>query len=466
MSRRMGYALASLLGVLAPGQPARAAVDINGPWAIAQWWPIGHKPPGLFLGSCIWDVAHSGTFIEITTRTCTGLSVTRSYSGTIDTAARTFVATEDGQTPVWCRNPTTVEGTIAPDSRSFRGTIRCEGSSFPVPAGFEASKCGNEVIDPGEACDPPWGTGIGCCSGCKPLPAGTWCSTGDGPCTERRCDGRSGLCPATPTPRPAGSLCSLNGTTCEATACDGAGNCNVPSRAPDGYSCQSPCYEKGFGRCRSGACVARRLPDGAPCAWDIDGNACTVDRCDAAGTCIAGPCSACCDDSGGTCQPSYDPTCRPPGVSTMSKLALGGNRGTLAWMWAHGDDRDFNDPAANGATLCLYAGPSKNLLTVAEAPGGTCGSRPCWSRTSSGRWRYRGRQGDGLYGLALQEYGTTTARILARGRKMTFLDWYSYPNKLIPLPVHAQLKVGGRCWESTFPVAERTEQTFVAPGFP
>lgn len=462
MAWRTLYALAVVLGVIAGGHSARAAVDINGPWFI-QFSP-GLGP----TSSCIADVTHAGTSIEIAWRSGGCAGGTGSYIGTIDRAAGTFTATRTGAPHC---STETLRGTVTSGSRSFRGTWTCENPFFPFSGNFDADKCRNGVIDGGEACDHGLANQESCCTdSCTLRRAGIQCGDdGDlNPCTARVCDGRSGLCPAATAPRPAGFICAVDQATCAATACDGAGNCTIPGTKPDGWSCHSPCYENGSGVCRSGVCNARRLPAGSTCVWDIDGNGCTVDRCDAGGTCVAGPCSACCDDSGGTCQPSYEATCRSPAVSIMSKLALGRTRGTLVWLWAHGDDSDFNDPAVNGATLCLYSGPSKQLLALAEAPSGTCGSRPCWSRTSSGRWRYRGYGRNGLYALDLQEYGSTTAKILARGRRMSFRDWSmsGHSPGMISLPVHAQLKVGGRCWESTFPVADRTEETFVAPPRP
>jgi hypothetical protein len=202
------------------------------------------------------------------------------------------------------------------------------------------------------------------------------------------------------------------------------------------------------------------MPAGTPC--EVDGNACTVDACNAAGACAPGGCSACCDDSGGSCVPAYDATCEQP-IGARSRAALSSKRGSLRWKWGPGDETDFGTPQASGATLCAYDGPGKTLMAADEAAAGTCGDRPCWA-VSGANTRYRGNKGSALRSITLHE-SADTARITARVNRHPFLA--ASQSGPVATPLRVQLKIGDRCWESTFLQGDErkhTEFRFVASG--
>jgi hypothetical protein len=170
-------------------------------------------------------------------------------------------------------------------------------------------RCGDEVVDfphcdgdPDAAC----ATSADCAPGTVCLP-GEQCDRGQATCVGGANDGapccRADECPGGVCP---GDDCSLNrddvpgccrcdcttavvacagcddGNPCTTDACDAAGSCTHAPVA-DGTSCGAgdPCH--GSGRCNAGACVA-----GAPVSCD-DGNACTVDSCDATEGCRHAP---------------------------------------------------------------------------------------------------------------------------------------------------------------------------------
>lgn len=147
------------------------------------------------------------------------------------------------------------------------GPILERGSLTRLDLSVEAAgSCGNGVIEAasGEECD-----GGSCCSSlsCKFKPVSSPCNGGD-PCS--RCDGH-GACVA-----------ANDGNSCDnGKYCDGADDrCLSGVCLPSGVS---PC--PGSGEC-SGCDESRRLcvaPAGTPCS--DDGNVCTTDVCDGAGTC-------------------------------------------------------------------------------------------------------------------------------------------------------------------------------------
>jgi hypothetical protein len=439
--RLASIAMSLMLLLLAP-RVAPAAVDIDGPWYVGLYVDYPGQPP-LGLVKCHWDVVQSGTTLSVT-YTCSGNSVgagsTGTYTGTIDAQSGGFVISDASSSCLG--GVATFVGQVRPDSQTFSGGAVC--NNLPV-AGIDGSRCQNGTVDAGEACDRGFDDAADCCSDrCQLQNVGTTCG-GDpdgNACTSQVCDGASDSCPAPVVDLPAGTRCGPE-AICSVPACDGAGSCSTTAPLADGTSCGgNPCFH-GFGTCRSGTCSARQSPAGTPC--ETDGNACTVEACNAAGVCTSGGCSACCDDSGGSCIPAYDATCEQP-IAAHSRVAMSFGTGSLAWTWGKGDETDFGAPQASGATLCAYDGLTKQLIAADEAAPGTCGATPCW-KTSGSTIRYRGSKGSTLRSITLRE-GATTARITAQVSRHPFLAyWATWP---IASPLRVQLKIGDSCWESTF----------------
>ena len=180
-------------------------------------------------------------------------------------------------------------------------------------------------------------------------------------------------CPATDqrgVPRPQGPACDIGAY--EATAPCGNGVLDAGEECDDGNPFD--------GDCCSSTC--RLDPAGTPCGED--GDLCTIDRCDGAGTCVH------------AARPRND--CRGPAKPQKTNLlirdALNDKRDLFQWSWTGGRDTstvDFGDPlTTTGYALCVYdqAGAAQPLLRAAVPGGGTCAGAPCWEALDEG-FRYR-----------------------------------------------------------------------------
>jgi cysteine-rich repeat protein len=182
--------------------------------------------------------------------------------------------------------------------------------------------CGDGVLDAGESCDDGNTLAGDCCSAaCAVETAGAACNDGRFCNGADTCDGlgacsRHGTDPCAGGPEcasfcdegaevcglaPAGTTCSDDGNACTDDACDGAGGCaHVPNVAP----CDDGVFCNGADTCVGGACSVHA---GDPCAGggecadrceeafdscfsfdgcSDDGEMCTLDVCNGAGTCI------------------------------------------------------------------------------------------------------------------------------------------------------------------------------------
>ena len=190
-------------------------------------------------------------------------------------------------------------------------------------------------------------------------------------------------------------------------------------------------------------------PAGTPCA--DDGDLCSTDVCDGAGSCThafapAPGCTAPIDGSAA-------------GLTLVDPASDDGHQ--LSWKWTRGPVTPrsaFGDPTTTTAyTLCIYdeSGGTPTLALSATAPAGaTCGPRPCWATTATG-FIYTNPAGtpDGLRRIVLVEgLATGEARICAEGRggnlRLPVLPLVKDPK------VIAQLKAtNGACWEATYGTA-------------
>jgi cysteine-rich repeat protein len=200
--------------------------------------------------------------------------------------------------------------------------------------------CGNGIVDAGEGCDDGNLSDGDCCSSsCTPGPDGIACDdhlfcngadtcvggacavhTGD-PCVggtecDNVCNEVNDNCAL-----PAGTACADDGNPCTIDRCDGAGSCVHPN--DDFAPCDDGLFCNGPDRCQGGTCTVHQ---GDPCAFNEcspscdemaamcdpvmagtpcsdDGDVCTFDQCDGAGSCAhpPGPAGVPCPDDGLVC---------------------------------------------------------------------------------------------------------------------------------------------------------------------
>jgi cysteine-rich repeat protein len=200
--------------------------------------------------------------------------------------------------------------------------------------------CGNGIVTAGEACDDGNLTDGDCCSStCTPAPDNTPCDDGlfcngtdtcvsgacavhtGNPCTggaecNNFCNEASDTCLA-----PSGTPCTDDGNVCTDDQCDGMGTCAHPANffvpCDDGVFCDGADFCSGgscsfhegdpclFNECAT-TCdetAAACDPDAAGTTCFDDGNVCTTDQCDGAGTCThpPGPSGVPCPDDGNIC---------------------------------------------------------------------------------------------------------------------------------------------------------------------
>jgi hypothetical protein len=136
------------------------------------------------------------------------------------------------------------------------------------------------------------------------------------------------------------------------------------------------------------------------------------------------------------------------------KLAKGATASAnkLTWKWVSSGSvatGDFGDPTTTaGYTLCTY--DQTGLVMTATAPaGGTCGTKPCWSVSSSGaKYTNKLLTPDGLLKISLKAGGAGAGKIGVKGKGALL------PLPTLPLspPVRVQLirEDSGTCWEANY----------------
>jgi hypothetical protein len=149
------------------------------------------------------------------------------------------------------------------------------------------------------------------------------CGPGASQCAPGRCDPVTGRCLADPAPR--GAPCPDDGDLCTQDVCDGAGSCgHLPAACA--RACRTDRCDPATGLCGGGALAA-----GTSCA--DDGNFCTDDVCDGAGTCtharVGSFVGATCrlDDLAGTFAVGRKP---PPRFARVLARLIGDTRAALA----------------------------------------------------------------------------------------------------------------------------------------
>lgn len=390
MRRGMRWIGAVIL-LLTPWRPAAAAVDMNGPWLVQL--QLG----GSDFFQCPLDFVQTGGALSFT-GSCFVLS---SGSGTIDSASGAFVLTVTDTT--FCPGAV-ITGAAAPDGRTFAADVDCFGLHLV------GSRCGNGVLDDGEACDDGSRTDGDCCS------AETVCDLGN-PCAASSCDG-AGACVPTPISGP----------------CDDGNPCTAGDACSDGF------------------CAGAIVPDETPCddrSQCSQGDACFSGFCYPGEDVQCGGCRTCDDELG--CVDGREFSCAWGGGGSIrihddvvdGRDRLGARVGVPGWT----TPADFGEPRTSTSwDVCVFDdyGYGSLLSSMTVPAGGTCGGKPCWRPTTRG-YRYRDGAGtrDGVKSLVLEA---------GRKRSISVRAAAGVPIDGLPAttPVLVQVKGSeGQCWEAT-----------------
>jgi hypothetical protein len=125
----------------------------------------------------------------------------------------------------------------------------------------------------------------------------------------------------------------------------------------------------------------------------------------------------------------------------------------LIWKWLRGSataKSDFGNPTIDTAyELCVYDATTTLISTEHVPAGGICGSRPCWTETSTG-FKYRDGQlaADGVGKLLLREgLEDGKARIIMKGQRGNL----NMPALPLAQSVTVQLVNSiGNCWDAVY----------------
>jgi cysteine-rich repeat protein len=264
-------------------------------------------------------------------------------------------------------------------------------NAFPYT--FVATRCGDGMLDPGEACDDGNRVaGDGCDDGCRVEPCFA-------------CSGTPSAC----SPVPDGSPCVLPPDACVASAA-----------------------------CAAGACVATPVSCG-PC-----------EQCDSVAGCVVAPQPDCRDPlvAGASTLSLRD----APGTA-RDRLTWTWRKGPATPASELGDPTIADDYVL---CVFDESGPAPSLvLGATAAAGGTCGAKPCWRRlgtetTRGYRYRDPERASHGLGGVLVKtgEAGKATAAAKAKGELLAL-------GGTLPLASPVQLRVqlrnaAGTCWQARY----------------
>jgi cysteine-rich repeat protein len=222
-------------------------------------------------------------------------------------------------------------------------------------------------------------------------------------------------------------------TTSTTTSACGNGTLDPGEQCDDGAANGLP------GDCCTVTCTFQ--PAGTACA--DDGNLCTSDMCDAAGTC--------------THPIAPSTTCTPPDVAMgasllMRALTSGGNE--VQFHWSKGPAvplAAFGNPTGGDSfQLCIYdqTGPATYTLALTGSPSVSGGG--VWTEGPTG-WRFKSTTGapDGITGVMLRA-AAVPLKAMVRVKVMNSPAFALLPLQSNPNVV-AQFKTSlGTCWGATF----------------
>ena len=323
--------------------------------------------------------------------------------------------------------------TGSPDVPGSMTATACEaldqrGGPRGVPIGTRCdigayeTGCGNQLIDPSENCE----SGVCCTAACVFAANLTPCPADGNECTHDQCNGASEVCQ-----HPS----KANGTSCV----DDLNQCTLD--ACDGGLCQHD------------------PQTGAACD---DGDACTSgDTCSGVGVCTPGTgCPACtvCTGPLGGCMVGTTPSCMTPPEKKSSfsvKLGTTPAQTSFKWKWAKGPTvtaGDLGDPVAgsSGYVLCIFDQDGAALSFQADiAPGGTCGSAPCWRPAKTGfKFSDKSAAQDGVSGVQVfaGDLGKAKLQVSGKGAAVPATNLPYTPTVIVELHrTDAPI-----CWSSEF----------------
>jgi len=235
------------------------------------------------------------------------------------------------------------------------------------------------------------------------------------------------------------------GTSCTGGVCDGAGTC-VPSGSS---SCGNGVVEPGE-QCDDGpangqsgdCCTASCLFQAAGTACTEDGDLCTLDACDGAGSCLHPVAPA------ATCM-----TPQSHGASLLMRVRSAGDNQTQ-FKWGKGPAVGlgaFGDPSTSNLRLCAYEETAADTYALVFAASPSVAGGGTWTASGTG-WKFKSTTGtpEGITGMRLKAATVPLAAKVQVKAKGNFL----FPLGL-PLPtalgVVAQVKSSlGTCWGATF----------------
>jgi cysteine-rich repeat protein len=220
------------------------------------------------------------------------------------------------------------------------------------------------------------------------------------------------------------------------------------------------------GGCCDAAC--RFVGNGIPCGRS---NCIASNACDGAGTCVAGPplarCDQCsrCDPGAGICIADPATSCRAPTVKGAARLSFKSKRPTLSWKWSKGEATaltDLGDPVhGDEYSLCIYDESPSTLFAVSVPPG------PSWRAAGRRGFRYKDKLGmvGGVTTVDLQAGAAGKAKVSMSAAGSNLRP----PAVALRVPLTVQLRGHGECWGARYGstgVKRSTASEFLAKSSP
>ena len=188
------------------------------------------------------------------------------------------------------------------------------------------------------------------------------------------------------------------------------------------------------------------------------------EECDgtSAGACATGVCRS--DCACALCPPAPSAGCRAASKASLTIAdSIDDTRDAVRWSWKDGattDLADFADPVSGSAdyALCMYdgSGSPQPLFEAVIAPGGTCGTRPCWKPSGSAGFEYDNQAGR-ISKVKLRAGVAGRAQVAISGRGAAVAP----PNPALTLPVTVEFLVRNgpttTCFATPFTAARQND---------
>ena len=199
------------------------------------------------------------------------------------------------------------------------------------------------------------------------------------------------------------------------------------------------------------------LAVGTPCG--SDGNACTDDLCDGAGSCAhtarVDPCARCevCDPAAG-CAATPRTTCATSSAGALTVKESPGTTRRTSSRGRGGRDRRSPSPisripSSTDFAFCVFDVSSSPRLLLAAEVATSCGAASCWRSPKGKRWLYASADGapNGLRKILLGPGRAGESRLAVSGKGAQLLLGTLQSGSLPS--TRTQLQAGEVCWETT-----------------